>query len=236
MKVVTVQLPQLQYREGHGVTSGPVKVAIPIDLVAVSAWISGQYDRAIRITAEDGEVLLEINEAGFTHGPVELAKPRGGTLTVERYNADTNKWSPADLSDQLVIHCRDWSPRWSQTRGLTVTEEPLERPLDPPLGWRIVEVFGHARYDGYVEHVRIAGTNMLKIRCPMPDGGEVVRIFSPKAVFSIHETTEAEIRAGTADVPLSPSRWPRRQEHDAEDEDPEGSGPDDEPYDSSIPF
>ena len=65
-------------------------------------------------------------------------------------------------------------------------------------GWAVVEVMGHRVLAGYCDHVRVAGTEMLRVVPPGPNPGDPTGspdILSAGAVFAVHPCSEEEARS-----------------------------------------
>lgn len=65
-------------------------------------------------------------------------------------------------------------------------------------GWAIVELFGHRRLAGRVSEETIAGEQLLRVEVPRPDGTVSVHRHGGKAIYGLHEVTEAAARAAAA--------------------------------------
>jgi len=76
--------------------------------------------------------------------------------------------------------------------------------------WCVIELMGHRRVVGYVSEQLIAGRQFLRVDRPAAHGEPALtQYYSPAAVYGLHPTTEAMVRAAVAQVePYRPlERW-----------------------------
>ena len=64
-------------------------------------------------------------------------------------------------------------------------------------GWAVVEVMGHRVLAGYCDHVRVAGTEMLRVVPPGKNAGDPPgdpHIMAAGSIFAVHPCSEVAAR------------------------------------------
>ena len=90
-------------------------------------------------------------------------------------------------------------------------------------GWALVELMGHRKLAGFVTRAEIAGTAMLRLDVPGPDGAPVAtQYYGPGSVYCLTPTTEVIARGfASKNRPMPVTRWelpaPEKSEPKTED-------------------
>jgi hypothetical protein len=95
-------------------------------------------------------------------------------------------------------------------------------------GWAVVEVMGHRVLAGYCDHVRVAGTEMLRVMIhgKTPGDPSEPHIMAAGSIFAVHPCSEEEVRARSTHLVVG-RQYPQLCAYEGEGwDDSDDPGPD----------
>lgn len=122
-------------------------------------------------------------------------------LCLKEFHQHIAKGDPIDVA----IYCAFmWYRGWN-TRQAAAPEGFSE--------WCLVEVMGHGRFGARVTEAVIAGTPMLRMDVPQPDGPFATRFYRGESLYCLTLTTEAAAWAAAR------ASWPQPADRNTDEDD-----------------